>query len=380
MASTRTGALFSAEQGRQAGIRDFIGRALGEGGFDAVLMPARLPTGDSFTYLLIDDESSLERASALPPIMPVQGAKAVSGITDLAKDGASIAAFLRPCEARAAVELSKLGQVDLENLTLVTLDCPGALPLAEYLENPTEGDEIFQEGARNWNSEPMRRMCQTCDRFSATGAEDLHIGTLGQKDDDVLLVPRSPKGERLLDALGLPTEADISGWEKEVAALAEEKKAARSQAQGELEATVQGTDNLLKVFANCINCRNCMRVCPICYCRQCHFDSEKTRFGFEDYLARAQAQGAVRLPSDTVLFHIGRMLHMSLSCVSCGTCQDACPMDIPVAELFALVGDANQGAFNYVPGTSKDEPIPLATFEQEEFEEVEQSHAGTPAT
>ena len=380
MASTRKGALFSTEEGRHAGIRDFIKRALGEGCFDAVLMPARLSTGDSFTYLLIDDESVLERASALPPIMPVQGAKAVSGIRGLARDGAAIAAFLRPCEARAAVELSKLGQVDLENLTLVTLDCPGVLPLAQYLESPTKGDEIFQDGARNWNSEPMRPVCQTCDRFSATGAEDLHIGTLGQKDEDFLLVPRGPKGERLLDALGISAEADISGWEKQVHDRVEEKKAARSQAQGELEATVQGTDNLLRLLSNCINCRNCMRVCPICYCRQCYFDSEKTRFGFQDYLARAQAQGGLRLPADTVLFHIGRMLHMSLSCVSCGTCQDACPMDIPVAELFGLVGDANQGAFNYVPGRSKDEPIPLATFEEEEFEEVEQSHAGTSAT
>lgn len=380
MASTRKGALFSAEEGRQAGIRDFIGRVLGEGGFDAVLMPARLSTGDSFTYLLIDDESVLERASALPPVMPVQGAKAVSGISALAGDGASIAAFLRPCEARGAVELSKLGQVDLENLTLVTLDCPGALPLAEYLESPTKGDEIFQDGAGNWNGEPMRRVCQTCDRFSATGAEDLHIGTLGQKDEDFLLIPQSSKGDELLDALGISAEADISGWEKDVHDRVEEKKVARSQAQRELEATVQGTDNLLRVFAKCINCRNCMRVCPICYCRQCHFDSEKTKFGFEDYLARAQARGGLRLPADTVLFHIGRMLHMSLSCVSCGTCQDACPMDIPVAEVFGLVGNANQRAFDYVPGRSKDEPIPLATFEQAEFEEVEQSHAGTSAT
>ena len=81
------------------------------------------------------------------------------------------------------------------------------------------------------------------------------------------------------------------------------------------------------------------------------------------------------IPTDTLLFHVGRMLHMSLSCVSCGMCEDACPMDIPVAQIFTLVGDRNQEMFDYVPGNGIDEPLPLRTFEKEEFLEVEQSYA-----
>ena len=50
-------------------------------------------------------------------------------------------------------------------------------------------------------------------------------------------------------------------------------------------------------------------------------------------------------------------------------------MDIPVAQVFSLVGDRNQEAFNYVSGRSVDEPLPLTTFEEEEFREVEQSYA-----
>ena len=92
---------------------------------------------------------------------------------------------------------------------------------------------------------------------------------------------------------------------------------------------------------------------------------------------RAEAAGGLRLPPDTLLFHVGRMLHMSISCISCGACEDACPTSIPVAQIFSLVGGQNQEEFNYVPGRSVDEPLPLRVYEDREFEEVEQSHAGT---
>ena len=102
-------------------------------------------------------------------------------------------------------------------------------------------------------------------------------------------------------------------------------------------------------------------------------------FAFEDYLKRAEATGGLRLPPETLLFHIGRMLHMSLSCVSCGACEDACPTSIPVSQIFSLVAERNQKAFEYVPGRSLDEPPPLRVYEEKEFAEVEQSHAGASA-
>jgi hypothetical protein len=43
------------------------------------------------------------------------------------------------------------------------------------------------------------------------------------------------------------------------------------------------------------------------------------------------------------------------------------------------VGNQNQAEFDYVPGRSREEPLPLRTFEEKEFEEVEQSYAETSA-
>ena len=117
-----------------------------------------------------------------------------------------------------------------------------------------------------------------------------------------------------------------------------------------------------------------MRVCPICYCRLCYFDSDKVKHPPEDYLGRAESKGSIRFLPDTTLFQMGRMMHMSLSCVSCGACEDACPMSIPVAQIFSMIADETQGLFDYVAGRSLEEPLPLKTYEEDEFHEVEDAH------
>ena len=379
MAVTQKGAILAAKEGTEKGILDFIKQALSQNCLDAVLIPARVPTGDSFAYFLVQNEAFLEGASPLPPIMPVQGARVISSITRRGKGKKRITAFMRPCEARATIELAKLGQVDLENIIIITVDCPGVMPLSDYFEDAGKGDKVFEDAFQHWNSEPMRPVCRICDKFSSVGGEDLHIGIMGVKSGSVLLIPRSPKGEDALNKTGLSLEEDITGWEASVNKLTEERKQKRNRSNEALRNDIEGIDKLVQAFSACINCHNCMRVCPICYCRQCHFDSDKMKFSFEDYLTRAEARGALMVPTDTLLFHIGRMLHMSLSCVSCGMCEDACPMAIPVAQIFTVVGDRNQEAFDYVPGRSVDEPLPLTTFEEEEFQEVEQSYAGVSA-
>jgi formate dehydrogenase subunit beta len=379
MAPDDKGALFPAEGGVRERVIAFLQKAISQGCFDSVLIPARAPGTDSLTYSLIGAEQLLENAYPLPPVMPVQGAKAISSLTRTGRGSKRIAALIRPCELRATVELFKLGQVDLDNIWLISIDCPGALPLAEWAKDAKKAEDAFAKILKEEPNEDIRPICQICDKFSTTGAEDLHIGIPAGKASGILLIPNSPKGEAILECLGITAGEDLSGWRERVDKLTGARVEKKRQAQQELEAKSKGLDKLLDTFSQCINCHNCMRVCPICYCQQCFFDSDNMQFSFEDYLERAQAAGGLRLPPDTLLFHIGRMLHMSLSCVSCGACEDACPTAIPVAQVFSLVGNRNQEAFDYVPGRSRDESPPLRVYQEEEFEEVEQSHAAVPA-
>jgi len=61
---------------------------------------------------------------------------------------------------------------------------------------------------------------------------------------------------------------------------------------------------------------------------------------------------------------------MSLSCVSCGMCEDACPASIPVAQIFSYVSDKTQKAFEYHPGRSIGEPLPLKDYKVKELQEI----------
>lgn len=381
MASTQKGATFPAERSIQKGILDFIEEALGKGAFDAVLIPSKVPGGDSIAYLLIQDKALLKDAYPLPPVMSVQGANAVADLTGHGKGKGKkrIAVVMRPCEVRATAELFKLGQVNLDKVILISIDCPGVFPMAEWVKHPKKVESDFWELCQQGSHEGVRPLCQICDMFSANGAEDLHIGVLEVKKGSILLIPHTAKGKRVLSKLGLSADVDISAWKDMVGKLTRERKTKRAKAQKELASSVKGVDNILDALNNCINCHNCMRVCPICYCRQCFFDSDKLRFPIDDYLARAEIAGGLRLPPETLLFHLGRMLHMSLSCVSCGQCEDACPTSVPVSQLFSLVGDKNQKAFKYVSGRSLGEELPLRTYEEKELEEVEQSYSGTLA-
>jgi len=367
------GAVISAKTGAKESIIDFLKKAMDKGVFDAVLISMRVPAGDSFAYVLIKDKSLLKDAFPLPPVMSVQGAKAVSSVTRLGKGNMKIAAVMRPCETRATVELAKLGQTNLENITLISIDCPGVLPISDFIGEPNKNMKLFDDAAKKWDDKIMRPVCQICDKSSMV-AGDVHIGIHGAKKDTFFIISNSQKGNDVLDKLDIILKENIDSWNAKVKNISEEKQKKRKKTLKDLKSEVGGLDNLLDTFSQCINCHNCMKVCPICYCRVCYFDSDNVKHPPEDYLQRAKNKGSIRFLPDTTLFQTGRMLHMSLSCVSCGACEDVCPVSIPVAQIFSMIADETQGLFDYVSGRDLKESLPLLVYKEEELHEVEDAN------
>jgi len=385
------GTSISAKEGINKAIIEILKKSLEKKCFNALLIPVKVPDTEFYTWVLLQDQQLLDNANPLPPVMSIQGAKAVSSLTKHGEMHHEIAAILRPCEIRAAVELFKLNQVHLDNVSLISIDCPGTIPLADYIADPEKSAEHFKTIFEEWGKDnSIRPICHICNQFSLPSllpqpskqtsiteqednipASDLHIGLLGQDKEKILLIPITIKGREILEKLDLSIEDSLEAWEKRVNEVKNQKEKYRNDAQQELGAKIKGLKNLTSFFEECINCHNCMRVCPICYCQQCYFDSGFIKSPPETYLSRAQKRGALRFPLDTILFHLGRMSHMVLSCVSCGACEDACPMSIPIAQIFSFVGDQARKAYDYVPGRNRGEPLPLQSFSEDEFHEVE---------
>jgi formate dehydrogenase subunit beta len=361
------GIKLKTDNGVNGAIKGFLAEGMKAGVWDAVLVPARVPAGDSYAWLLLRDPEAVEATTPLPPVMAVSGARA---LYKFARRGPAkrVAVVMRPCEVRAAIELKKLEQISLENVSLISVDCPGAVPLKEYIADPPAGESKFEKILAG-DEEPGREVCRICDHFSITDS-DLHFATLGAAEGEVLLVPNSAEGEIKVDGLGLETDVDLGAWEAEIKNLTEKRKKAREKALKAFRKEAAGPEHFSATLSHCIGCHSCRSVCPICYCRQCYFESDALKVPADNVLSRASQKGAARLPTDTFLFHMGRMSHMSLSCVSCGACEDACPVSVPVARLFGMVAANTQSAFEYEAGRNRDEPLPMTYYREDELAEL----------
>jgi formate dehydrogenase subunit beta len=51
-------------------------------------------------------------------------------------------------------------------------------------------------------------------------------------------------------------------------------------------------------------------------------------------------------------------------------CESACPSDIPLTTIFRAVGQEVQATFDYLPGRSLEDELPLATFKEDELTEL----------
>ena len=189
-------------------------------------------------------------------------------------------------------------------------------------------------------------------------------------DDNMLIIANTEKGEDLLSKISVTSTKEPADRKKAVDELIKERLAYRDQMFEETSEATNDIEKLTSYLSNCVNCYNCRVACPVCYCKECVFVTDVFDHEPAQYLRWAQQKGVLKMPTDTVFYHLTRLAHMSTACIGCGQCSNACPNEIPVMEVFRTISYFTQKAFDYVPGRSVEEAPPLSTFREEEFKEL----------
>jgi formate dehydrogenase subunit beta len=366
------------EQNPLNSLQGFFKTLLEQGEISAILVPQHLPMKDVVMPTLVTDPEKLNGTDPLAPVFPMNAAKLVSRLTGKPLGG-SVAVVLRPCEIRAFIELVKLKQGRMEEVILVGIDCLGAYSNVDYPrfvgDDGTQATLRFCQNALAGKSTAVEDFdlspaCKACEYPIAENA-DVLIGLVGVDINQQMLVKaNTPEGEALLEKLKLPEAKEPDGRKKAIDSLVAQRVAYRDKMFAETTEATSSIEKLTSYLANCVNCFNCRVACPVCYCKECVFVTDVFDHEPTQYLRWAKRKGIIKMPTDTVFFHITRLAHMSTACIGCGQCSNACPNNIPVMELFRTVSSHTQKAFDYEPGRSVEDEPPLSIFREGEFLEL----------
>ncbi|MBN1280890.1 MAG: Coenzyme F420 hydrogenase/dehydrogenase, beta subunit C-terminal domain [Candidatus Thermoplasmatota archaeon] len=354
-------------------INDFLRQLLSSQKLQALIVPQAMPSQKTTFPVLVSDPHMLH-AAPLAPLLAASTAALVSRMTKVQAAPHPIGVVMRSCEIRALLELVKLNQAKLENIVIIGIDCLGTFPLNTYVEFP-EKQKPTEYLLEQWKKNPdaldkyLRSACRVCKDPIPTNA-DIVLGLYGTDIEKQIIVEAySDVGKQLVEHVKLEEGKDSKERQKALQQVREDKTKKRQQFLKE-KAGIKGIEKLAEFFDRCVNCHNCRQACPVCYCKECLFDSSVFDAEAYKFLRRAEMKGMLKMPTDALLFHVGRMNHMILSCVQCGLCEQACPNTIPLMDVFIPVAEQAQKEFSYTPGKDKDEKIPLIVYKEDEFLEV----------
>jgi len=381
-----TAKLDTKERGLLPSLEGFFKSILELDDISAMLIPRHLPMKNMVMPVLISDPECMEGVDPLAPAFPMNAAKIVSKLSRKPAGG-TVAAVLRPCEIRAVVELVKLKQANLDDLLIIGVDCLGAYQNTDYYTFREEkGDDASLQFCREMLSgaeaassdNRLATACRACEHPVPEGA-DLIIQLYGMAVEDGLVIQaEGPDGEGILKQIALAEAEDLhESRNAAVESVISVRETYRDDMYSKTRESTNSLEKLSRYLADCVNCYNCRVACPVCYCRECVFLTDVFDHEPSQYLRWADQKGMIKMPTDTLFYHLTRIAHMSTACIGCGQCSNACPNDIPVMELFRTASASTQEAFDYHPGRSVDERPPLSEFREDEFSDVVGIQAGS---
>ncbi|OFV80662.1 MAG: hypothetical protein A2W26_13345 [Acidobacteria bacterium RBG_16_64_8] len=317
---------------RQDHIREFAASALGEGRVDYVI-------GWKFAYNSSEVVPAFVRDPAEVDQLvwnPLCHHNLVTFLKRKMPDplDARIGVCVKGCDSRTLVALLQEELVDKAKIYVIGVPCDGIIDrrklekqfademvAIDYPEGDTTDGQVTvttRQGERKEfaTEDVLLDVCRLCRYPNPVYADDM-------------AGPPAAEPQRLPE----PDWSDIADFE----GLSDDEK------QAALE----------RIYATCIRCFACINMCPVCFC----WDKCVNRSRQPELVSQKVG------PKENLLFQMVHMMHIAGRCPSCGACDRACPVEIPLYLLHRKMNKEIYDMFRFEPGTRLDEKPVFQVFD-----------------